>query len=224
MVEEQPQNAAHSSGLIRFKHICVCSHWLSLPTATAHSHAQMEAYTYAYTCKCTHAHFCPTHSLHSIPPSFHPSLYLSLSLSSVLHANELRVLMPEHYRCVCLISLLPFLFPGDYPVFKRNRPSSLHSAPLPASQSVSQPASQRSNLSSQHHYHLNVLNDMTAEHGLRAALCVYVCAQVYVCNLCEYVCLIEGLADKLKSLLQMLSIPSVCDSVSFHPGQEGKKS
>ncbi len=35
-------------------------------------------------------------------------------------------------------------------------------------------------------------------------------------------CLIKGLADKLKSLLQMLSIPSVHDSVSFHPGQEGK--
>lgn len=35
-------------------------------------------------------------------------------------------------------------------------------------------------------------------------------------------CLIEGLADKLKSLLQMLSIPSAHDSVSFHPGQEGE--
>lgn len=35
--------------------------------------------------------------------------------------------------------------------------------------------------------------------------------------------LIEGLADKFKSLLQMLSIPSVGDTVSFHPGQEGKK-
>lgn len=50
-----------------------------------------------------------------------------------------------------------------------------------------------------------------------------VCACEYVCNLCECVSLIEGLADKLKSLLQMLSIPSVHDSVSFHPGQEGKK-
>lgn len=50
-------------------------------------------------------------------------------------------------------------------------------------------------------------------------LCVRVCA----CNLCEYVCLIEGLADKLKSLLQMLSILSVCNSVSFHLGQEWEK-
>lgn len=138
MVEEQPLNAAHSSGLIRFKHICVCSYWLSLPTATAHSHAQVEAYTDAYTCVRAHTHthtcFCPTHSLHS----------LVISLFSVLHANELScVLMPEHYCCVCLISLLPFLFPGDYPVFKRNRPSSsLHSAPLPASQPLGRPASQ----------------------------------------------------------------------------------
>lgn len=136
MVEEQPLNAAHSSGLIRFKHICVCSYWLSLPTATAHSHAQAEAYTDAYTCVRAHTHtrFCPTHSLHS----------LVISLFSVLHANELScVLMPEHYCCVCLISLLPFLFPGDYPVFKWNRPSSsLHSAPLPASQPLGRPASQ----------------------------------------------------------------------------------
>lgn len=48
-----------------------------------------------------------------------------------------------------------------------------------------------------------------------------VCACEYVCNLCECVCLIEGLADKLKSLLQMLNIPCVCDSVSFQPGQVG---
>lgn len=142
MVEEQPQNAAHSSGLIRFKHICVRSHWLSLPNATAHSHAQAEAYTYAYTCKRahTHSHTLLSHSFSSFHPSLHPSLVISLS--SVLHANELSVLMPEHYRCVCLISLLPFLFPGDYPVFKRNRPSSLHSAPLPTSPPVGQPASQ----------------------------------------------------------------------------------
>lgn len=50
-----------------------------------------------------------------------------------------------------------------------------------------------------------------------------VCACEYVCNLYECVCLIEGLADKLKSLLQMLNIPSVCDSVSFQPGQVGGK-
>lgn len=135
MVEEQPQNAAHSSGLIRFKHICVRSHWLSLPTATAHSHAQAEAYT------CKHAHTHTSTLLSHSFSSFHPSLVISLS--SVLHANELSVLKPEHYRCVRLISLLPFLFSGDYPVFKRNRPSSsLHSAPLPTSQPVDQPASQ----------------------------------------------------------------------------------
>lgn len=51
-------------------------------------------------------------------------------------------------------------------------------------------------------------------------MCVHACACEYVC---ECVCLIEGLVDKLKSLLQMLSIPSVGDSVSFHPGQAGEK-
>lgn len=88
-----------------------------------HTHVSILAHTLTHTL----SRFCPTHSLHSIP------LVTSLSLSTVLHANELSVLMPEHYRCVCLIFLLPFLFPGDYPVFRRNRPSTLHSAPLPTS-------------------------------------------------------------------------------------------
>lgn len=86
------------------------------------------------TCSCT----LLSHSFSSSHFSLHTSLVISLS--AVLHANELSVLMPEHYRCVCLISLLPFLFPGDYPVFKRNRPSSHHSAPLPNSPPVGQPA------------------------------------------------------------------------------------
>lgn len=143
MVVEQPQNAAHSSGLIRFKHICVRSHWLSLPTAVAHSHAQQTAnrniHLSVRMLSRTHTY---THR-HAFVPLilFIPFLPRYISLLSVLHANELSVLMPEYYRCVCLISLQPFLFPGDYPVFKRNRPSSLHSVQLPASQSVGQPAS-----------------------------------------------------------------------------------
>lgn len=173
MVEEQPQNAAHSSGLIRFKHICVCSHWrlqqqlARIPRTGAYTDGRARTHAHAHTLE--HC-FCPTHSLHSIPTS--------LYLSSVLHANELSVLMPEHYHRVCLISLLPFLFPGDYPVFKQNRPSSLRSAPLPASQPAGRSDSQHSNLSSQHHYHLNVPSDMTAEQGpnlLFALVCVCVC-------------------------------------------------
>lgn len=35
---------------------------------------------------------------------------LVISVSSVWHANEVSVLMLEHYRYVCLIPLLPFLF------------------------------------------------------------------------------------------------------------------
>lgn len=114
------------------------------------SHCQLQQLTHMHKRKHTlmHTHVSAlTHTRTFVPlilfiPSFPPSIPRYISLSSVLHANELSVLMPEHYRCVCLISLLPFLFPGDYPVFKRNRPSPLHSAPLPASQSVSQPASQ----------------------------------------------------------------------------------
>lgn len=91
------------------------SHWLTLPTAIAHSHAQTEAYTYAYTCKRAHTlphAFVPLILTHSILPSLH----LSLS-DSALHANERSVLMLEHYCYVCLISMLPFLSSGDYPFF-----------------------------------------------------------------------------------------------------------
>lgn len=56
----------------------------------------------------------------------------------------------------------------------------------------------------------------------RTSVCVYVLVSMFV-SLCVCVCLIEGLADKLKSLLQMLNIFSVCDSVSFQPGQVGGK-
>lgn len=49
-------------------------------------------------------------------------------------------------------------------------------------------------------------------------MCLRACVRARVCNLC--VCLIEGLADKLESLLQMLSIPSILDSVAFHLGQD----
>lgn len=182
MVEEQPQNAAHSSGLIRFKHICACSHWLSLPSVTALSHARTDAYMPAH--KNTHTHTLLSRSLSLSIPSLPPFLPRYISLLSVLHANEPSVLLPEHYRCVCLISLPPFLFPGDYPVFKRNGPSPLHSAPLPTSQPAGQPASERSNLASQHHYHLNVPSEMTAEQGRKAAVCV--CARVCVraCVIC----------------------------------------
>lgn len=67
---------------------------------------------------------------------------------------------------------------------------------------------------------------MTAEQGLSGPVCVCACVCLCLCAceyVCECVCLIEGLVDKLKSLLQMLSIPSVGDSVSFHPGQAGGK-
>lgn len=180
MDTEQPQRAPYSSGLIRFKHICVCSHWLSLPTATAHSYAQTEAsLMHTHVSVRTHTHILLSHSFSSFHFSLHPSLVASHSLSTVLHANELSVLMPEHYRCVCLISLLPFLFPGDYPVFRRNRPSTLHSAPLPtnlpASRSVSQAGSQqacqRPSVSSRYHYHLNVPSNMTVEQQLRKPVC-----------------------------------------------------
>lgn len=117
----------------------VCAHIGSHCQMQQLTHMHKQKHTHGSVLKHTHTCFCSTHS-----PSFHPSLYPSLviSLSSVLHANELSVLMPEHYRCVCLISLLPFLFPRDYPVFKRNRLSSLHSAPLPTSQPVGQPTFQ----------------------------------------------------------------------------------
>lgn len=88
--------------------------------------------------------------------------------------------MPERHRRVCLISLLPFLFPGDYPVFKANGPSSLRSDPLPAKQPVGRTASRHSALSSQRHYHLNVSSDMMAEPAPSEALFVYVCACVRV--------------------------------------------
>lgn len=139
-----------------------------------HTHVSMLTYTLTLL----------SHSFSSFHSSLHLSLVISLS-PTVLHANELSVLMPEHYRCVCLISLLPFLFPGDYPVFRRNRPSTLHSAPLPTSQPVGQlarqPACQRPNVSSHYHYHLNVPTDMTAEQRLREPVCVCVC--VHVCAL-----------------------------------------
>lgn len=51
---------------------------------------------------------------------------------------------------------------------------------------------------------------------------MYVHVSVFIIFESVSVCLIEGLADKLKSLLQMLSIPSVRDSVSFHQAEEGK--
>lgn len=104
MVEAQPQNSLHSSGLIRFKHLDVCMHRLPTPEAaprlkTRRKHLWMRTQALS-------------RSFSSIP--FLPR-YIS-----VLHANELSVVKPEYYRSMCLISLLPFLFPGDYPVFKRN--------------------------------------------------------------------------------------------------------
>lgn len=84
---------AHSSGLIGFKHICVSSYM-----------------------RCKGALACtsrPVHAHHSMLlsqafSSFHVALVISVS--SVWHANEVSILMLEHYRHVCLIPLLPFLF------------------------------------------------------------------------------------------------------------------
>lgn len=52
---------------------------------------------------------------------------------------------------------------------------------------------------------------MTAERGSTERLCVHVC----------WCACVHLKTDKLKSLLQMLSIPSIHDSVSFHPVQDG---
>lgn len=129
MVEEHPQNNLHSSGLIRFQHLNVCVHWLPPPGAVLRLGMRRK-----HLWMCAQA---LSRSFSSIP--FLPR-YIS-----VLHANELSVVKPEYYRGVCLISLLPFLFPGDYPVFKRNGAffASLGFKSLPAVGARCQPAFQR---------------------------------------------------------------------------------
>lgn len=102
--------------------------------------------------------------------------------------------MLERHRRVCLISLLPFLFPGDYPLLNANGPSSIRSDPLPAEQPVGRTASRHSTLPSQHHYHLNVSSDMMAKPAPSKALFVHACERT--CILCLLI-LIKGSVDKL---------------------------
>lgn len=142
-----------------------------------HTHVSMLTQTY------THSHsFVPLILFISFLP---PSLPRYSSLPTVLHANELSVLMPQHYCCVCLISLLPFLFPGDYPVFRQNRPSTLHSAPLPSSQPAGQLArSQPASIPVSHPTTISILHfpsDMTTVQQLKK-ICVY------ICNVCVCAC------------------------------------
>lgn len=64
------------------------------------------------TCTSRHIHtHTRTHSNMPLSRSF-SSCHAApvISVSSVWHANEVSVLMLEHYRYVCLIPLLPFLF------------------------------------------------------------------------------------------------------------------
>lgn len=99
-----PQNSLHSSGLIRFKHLDVCA---------CRSHRQERRHNSG----CTENTYECTRRL---CPFWFSSIPFLPRYISVLHANELSVVKLEYYRGVCLISSLPFLFPGDDPVFKRN--------------------------------------------------------------------------------------------------------
>lgn len=113
--------------------------------------------------------------------------------------------MPKHYCCVCLISLQPFLFSGDYPVFNWNRHSSLRLLSHPAVQSNSQRA-----------FHSLILTplpfkcshwyDSWAETGttfyVYVSVHIVIMCYVYVGNMHLH----QKPADMLKSLLQMQSI------------------